>query len=311
MTCDVAQLGLRGNWFERRSDHMNPVLIKETRQILKSRHFVITFFTMLTATWLITLMFLLRDFDRLTFGSLGSQYFCIYFRILMVPLCFVIPLIVFRSMLEEFQEQTLEMLTLSTLPPEKIARGKVLGGAVHMGIVYSVFGPFLAFTYMLDGIGLPTIIFYLILAFLISTNLSVLALALAAGTQRGTWIVAGLFALIFTAFCCYYTCFAWVSPSAVWDIGANDSGPIVEFFAVYGFLGGTVVLVCNQFAIERLKVKDDYFRPAHVFVKRDGTVKLIPGYVSREDVNKLRAEEARQPAADQVRTDSNIPTHNI
>ena len=42
---------------ERGSDWLNPILVKETRQSLKSRQFVATFLLMLVASWLVAVLF--------------------------------------------------------------------------------------------------------------------------------------------------------------------------------------------------------------------------------------------------------------
>ena len=36
------------------TDRLNPILVKETRQALKSRQFIITFMLLLTVAWLIS-----------------------------------------------------------------------------------------------------------------------------------------------------------------------------------------------------------------------------------------------------------------
>jgi hypothetical protein len=70
---------------------------------------------------------------------------------------FIIPYSAYRSLAREREDETWVLLTLTGLGPRKILRGKVGSYLVQAGLYGSAAGPFLLFSYYLNGIDLPTI----------------------------------------------------------------------------------------------------------------------------------------------------------
>ena len=52
------------------TDRLNPILVKETRQALKSRQFIITFMLLLTVAWLISVFGVVLNGPAIEFGAL-------------------------------------------------------------------------------------------------------------------------------------------------------------------------------------------------------------------------------------------------
>lgn len=194
-------------WFERVSDWLNPILIKETRQSLKSRQFVATFLLMLVASWAISIFgVLLTDPRRLDYGASGRDFFYAYYFVLAVAIYVIVPYGAFRSLLSERDLHTYEVLSISALKPRQIVWGKLLSAIVQMFIFYSAIAPFMAFTILLKGIDGITIAFLLGTSLLWAVGLALLALTISTLANQRHWqalltlqVLGGLIVALFIA----------------------------------------------------------------------------------------------------------------
>ena len=170
-------------------DHLNPILVKETRQALKSRQFVVTFALLLICGWAWSLIGLAMIGPDVYYSADGAGMFFGYYLILAFPLFVIVPFSAFRSIAGEQEDRTYELMSITTLGPRQIVRGK-LGSAVLQMIVYlSAISPCLAFTYMLRGIDFPTILFCIGYTVLVSLALSQIALLIGTLTSERHWQV--------------------------------------------------------------------------------------------------------------------------
>ncbi|MGH7139314.1 MAG: ABC transporter permease, partial [Pirellulales bacterium] len=168
-------------------DRLNPILVKETRQALKSRQFVITFTLVLALAWIWSIFGVAMIGPSIYFAARGLDMFLGYYAILAVPLLVVVPFGAFRSLASEREDGTYELLSITTLKPRQIISGK-LGSAVLQMLVYlSAVAPCLAFTYMLRGIDAPTILYVICCFFLASLGASVIGLLVATLTHEKHW----------------------------------------------------------------------------------------------------------------------------
>ena len=141
---------------ERLADTVNPIVVKEVRQGLRTRVFWLFFSLMLVANLFISLIFFATADEFAT--RAGRAAFISYFVALGFVQFFVIPYASYRSMAREAEEETWVLLTLTGIGPRRILAGK-LGSSVLQGTLYaSAAAPFLLFSYFLNGIDLPTII---------------------------------------------------------------------------------------------------------------------------------------------------------
>ncbi len=181
-------------------DRLNPILVKETRQALKSRQFVITFGLLLLCGWGWTILGVAMMGENAWRGTQGDDMFLGYYCILTFPLLVIVPFGAFRSLAGEQEDRTYELMSITTLGPRQIIRGK-LGSAVLQMLVYlSAISPCLAFTYMLRGIDLPTILFSFCYTILASLGLAVIGLFVGTISTEKYWqvilsvlLIAGLF----------------------------------------------------------------------------------------------------------------------
>lgn len=190
-------------WLETFSDYLNPILVKETRQALKSQQFVLWFLLLLGACWVVTIGGIAWIGPGVHYAASGGFMFQLYLIVLAFPLLVVVPFSAYRSLAAEQEDNTRDLLMVSALSPRELINGK-LGSAVLQVLVYvSALAPCLAFSYLLRGIDLVTIVLlptYLVLA---SIALSLLALLFAsAAHQRYAQVITSvlLVAILLGAF---------------------------------------------------------------------------------------------------------------
>jgi hypothetical protein len=170
---------------ERGSDLLNPILVKETRQSLKSRQFVATFLLMLIASWLISVFGILLAGAGAEYRTLGGGFFMAYYIVLAVAVFIIVPFGAFRSLLSERDQHTWEVLSITTLKPRQIVWGKLLSSMVQIFIYYSAITPFMAFAILLKGIDVPTVAIVLVGSLLWSLALAMISLTVSTfGSQR-------------------------------------------------------------------------------------------------------------------------------
>ena len=170
---------------DRASDWLNPILIKETRQALKSRQFVATFFLMLTASWLISVFGVVMEGAGAEYREIGGNFFFGYYIVLAVAVFLIVPFSAFRSLLSERDLHTWEVLSITTLKPREIVWGKLSSALLQIFIYYSAITPFMAFAKLLKGIDVPTIALVLVGSLIWSMVLSLVALTVGSfGNQR-------------------------------------------------------------------------------------------------------------------------------
>ncbi len=185
---------------ERAGESFNPLLVKEVRQSLKGRQFSTTFTLVVVFSWLWSIYGIVMLGPNVSYQADGAEMFYGYYLILAFPLLLIVPFSAFRSLVAEREDNTFELVAITTLKPRQIVTGK-LGSAVAQMIVYlSVAAPCLAFTYLLRGIDVLTICWILFYTVLASLGFSLAAIFLATISKERHWqvmvsvlIVVGLF----------------------------------------------------------------------------------------------------------------------
>jgi hypothetical protein len=200
------------NWFETSSDWLNAILVKETRQALKSRQFVVTFMLLLIVSWLIAVFGMLVGGDAVEFGSTGGVFFAFYLAVLSTAIFVIVPFGAFRSLLNERDQFTFDMLSITTLSPRQIVIGKLLSAFVQLLIYYSAVAPFIAFASLLPGFDLPSAAFLLVSAMTVSFSYSMFMLMLSTFAKQRHWqtllTVMVLLALVWQQFFWYAMTFS-------------------------------------------------------------------------------------------------------
>jgi hypothetical protein len=165
-------------------DWLNPILVKETRQALKSRYFLIVFILLLALCWVATIGAVALIGPAIYYSASGSTLLWIYTIFLAIWMVVFVPYAAFRSLASEREDNTYDLMSITTLKPRQIISGKLGSSVVQMIVYFSALTPCLAFTYLLRGVDLATIIVLLAYAFFVSLGLSMLGLLLATSTQN-------------------------------------------------------------------------------------------------------------------------------
>ena len=166
------------------SDRLNPILVKETRQALKSRQFGFTLVLLLILCWVVTIGGVAMVGPGIYYSAAGSVLLKAYLVVLIFPLAVVVPFSAYRSLTTEREENTYDLLRVSTLDPHQVVRGKLGSAAVLMGVFLSAVAPCVAFTYLLRGVDVLSVGMLLLYITLGSLGLSMVGLFLAAITNQ-------------------------------------------------------------------------------------------------------------------------------
>jgi hypothetical protein len=191
-------------------DFLNPILVKEARQAMKSRQFSVTFALLLILGWIWTVGFIAYWNVSLYYQSYGVWAISAYFLVLTVPMLIVIPFATFRSLASETEDGTFELMSITTLTARQIVVGKLASAVLQMLVYYSALAPCIAFTYLLRGIDIITIGLLLTHTFLASVLLSVIGLVAATLSRSRMWqVLVSVVLIIGLLFC------TWI-----WDFGS-------------------------------------------------------------------------------------------
>lgn len=165
------------NW---REWELNPIVVKELRQAVRSWAVTGMLLLFLAVLFLISLGFLVfQTFDTNADSQLGGVMFSAFAVILAIASIFFIPLYMGIRVSSERQENNPDLLYVTTLSPARIIRGKFLSGAYMAVLFFSACMPFMAFTNLLRGVDLPTIFFILFYLFLVVCAANMVAIFLA------------------------------------------------------------------------------------------------------------------------------------
>ncbi|MEM7809963.1 MAG: hypothetical protein AAF532_00595 [Planctomycetota bacterium] len=137
--------------FDRLSDRLNPVLVREVRQALKGRRFLWTFQLLLLGSWLASVAGLALAGESLEYGRPAMAFFTTYYYVLTFAALVIVPLGAFGSVLSEYDENTQELLSITSLSPSTVVTGKLLGAVAQLVMFLAAIAPFVAFTTLLQG----------------------------------------------------------------------------------------------------------------------------------------------------------------
>ena len=166
-------------WLERAGERLNPILVKEARQALKSRQFVITFGLLLLCGLGWSLIGVALLLPGIYYTPSGPFMLIGYAIILTVPMLLIVPFSAYRSLAGEREDGTYELLSITTLSSRQIVTGKLGSAALQMLVYYSALSPCIAFTYLLRGVDVVTLAMVLFYTFLASVLLSAVGLLVA------------------------------------------------------------------------------------------------------------------------------------
>src|SRR5437016_3565218 len=111
--------GRVGDWLERAGEWLNPLLVKEVRQALKSRQFSLAFTFILALAWICSIFGIVNLGPGVQLRPDGAAMFKWYYFILTFALFLVVPFSAFRSLVAEREDNTYELVAITTLKPRQ------------------------------------------------------------------------------------------------------------------------------------------------------------------------------------------------
>lgn len=191
------------------SQWLNPILVKEARQALKSRQFVITFSLLLLAGLIWSLIGVITMLPAIYYAPSGRVLLTGYYVILTVPMLLIVPFSAYRSLAGEREDGTYELLSITTLTARQIVTGKLGSSVLQMLVYYSALSPCIAFTYMLRGVDILTIFCLLGHSFLVSLLLTSIGLLCGTASRRKHMQVLTSVALLIGLLIATVTWWSW------------------------------------------------------------------------------------------------------
>jgi len=225
--CQMPESGWERLWLWG-TERINPIVVKEVRQSLKSKQFTVSFGLTLIAAVGWTLIAVSLMVPRIYFVPAGIQLLTGYFCILQFPLMIIIPFSAFRSLTTETEDSTFELLSISALSAWQIVLGKMTSAMLQILLYLSALAPCIVLTYLLRGVSLFSILFLLGLTVAFSIGETAIALLLAA-VSRARMLQAGATVLLLIGLIIGY--FAWTS-TVVSGILIELSNPPKEIYLV-------------------------------------------------------------------------------
>lgn len=245
---------------ERVSEWFSSILVKESRQALKSRQFLWTFFLMLitVAMWaLFALSYLYSDMAGRTVAP-GPFLLSGFWMILGFPLAVIIPYSAHRSLAQEMEDGTLQLVSITTMRPYQIIAGKLGSACLQMITYLSVIAPCIVFTYLLRGVDL----FQVFLGFSIAVTgcmfLSIVGLLLATVSRNrligmAVSILMILILLLALWLWCVYSYTSTFFGSSMRSV-FHEPGAQLALWASFGTVFTTAAIflaaACSQIAFE-------------------------------------------------------------
>lgn len=184
------------DWCARFGDRLNPIVVKETRQALKSRQFVMTFSVLLFAALGWTIIGSLMMMPQIYTSPSAPRLLVGYYIVLAIPLLLVVPLAAYRSLEGEIDDGTLELLSITTLSPWQIVLGKLASASLQMLLYFVALVPCVAYAYTLRGVDLPTTLLMIGALVVAAMLLTVVALFFAPMARTRTGRIATLLAVM-------------------------------------------------------------------------------------------------------------------
>ncbi|MBU1107048.1 MAG: ABC transporter permease [Candidatus Riflebacteria bacterium] len=140
------------NLIDRLDERINPIIVKELRQIVRGKFF-----------WGVLILFLgfqcvvlslsLAD-QNIRHGSAGQETLMFLYGVLFLASFAIIPIYSGFRFSRERSEGSDELLFITTITPQSIIRGKFAASFMIILLINSAFAPFMAMTFFLSGVDL-------------------------------------------------------------------------------------------------------------------------------------------------------------
>jgi hypothetical protein len=148
-------------YIDRMDDWINPIVVKELRQAVKSRAVVGILLCFLgVQLFLVGINLVLGEAANIGEAgdlSLGRTSFMWLQGELLITLMLLVPAYACIRLAGERSDHNVDLLFISTLKPHSIIAGKFFAALMLALLIFSACAPFMTFCYLLRGIDIPTI----------------------------------------------------------------------------------------------------------------------------------------------------------
>jgi hypothetical protein len=216
------------DWIDQR---LNPVLVKDVRAWLRSKKFLIVFFSAMFLIQGVTLVL-----TAIPDEEIGSLLFTILSSGLGFFLVGVLPFLMHDRFTDELSSGSTELALISRMTPGQLVRGKITSGVLASLLFFSAVGPSLTIAYMLGGVDLVLLLYMVGLLLFCSVISMILAILLVSLTGRRRLKFLGLLPI---ALGLGMSVLAVAMTEVISDEGAHLD---VTFWLVHAVLAGYVTL---------------------------------------------------------------------
>ncbi len=133
-------------------ERLNPILVKEVRQALRSRRFIIAFMLALVASLAATLIGLLIAIDGELDPQAGKMVFMGLFICFTVIAMVIVPFEVQARHMADRTHAEVDLVQITRLSAYRILSGKLQAAGVTLVLYLSALVPFSTFSYLLKGV---------------------------------------------------------------------------------------------------------------------------------------------------------------
>lgn len=170
------------------SDYLNPAVVKDLRQGLRTRSFWLSFSLILAVCVLVSTGIWLRVRDETSMVN-GGEAIVAYLVCIATVQFFIVPFTAYLSLLRERNDAGWTLLTLTGLGARKVLHGKLLAYCLQSALYASAAVPFLLFCYYLNGVDVLQLVAAILLGsawsvLLLSSSLFVAAMSFGGRTDR-------------------------------------------------------------------------------------------------------------------------------
>jgi len=180
------------------SDRLSPIVVKEVRQIVRGREFNYSFMVSLVVGLLVA--FFGAANASTGNGTTGQAVFAALTACLALLGIGIVPFGASSALRNERLEQTMDLITVTSLSARKVIIGKLLAQAVKLATLFAGMAPFIATSFLLGGIDFVSIVVSLAVVFFVSLWACAVALLLSSLAKTrgmsGVLLAGGAFVLL-------------------------------------------------------------------------------------------------------------------
>ena len=180
------------------SDRLSPIVVKEVRQIVRGREFNYSFMISLVVGLLVA--FFGAASGASGNGTTGQTVFIALTACLALLGIGIVPFGASSALRNERLEQTMDLITVTSLTARKVIVGKLLAQAVKLATLFAGMAPFVATSFLLGGIDFVSIVMTLAIVFFVSVWACAVALLLSSLAKTrgmsGVLLAGGAFVLV-------------------------------------------------------------------------------------------------------------------